>query len=307
MKIFMTGGSGLLGHYVRAELASGYDDTVVYDRVPDLAGELIPANTRLLRGDIRDRDAVLRAVADSAPDVIIHLASILAEEAAADPRQGIDVNCLGMLNVLEAAAACGVTRVVWASSASVFAGLDPGNGPIRDSSPYSPRTIYGATKVLCEQLGMQYRRERGVESVGLRLTLMVGPGKSTGVSGRISQELVEKPVRGIPAIVPYGDDIPNWLWVGDAASAIVLAARCDQPLSAAYNVGGDTRSLRDAVEIARELIPGSDISIQRGRFGLEHPLDTSGIEKDLGFHWAWGLEAQLSELVGRATTAAGRP
>jgi hypothetical protein len=45
------------------------------------------------------------------------------------------------------------------------------------------------------------------------------------------------------------------------------------------------------------LIPGADISVESGRFGLEHPLDTSGAENDLGFQWQWDLEAQLSELV----------
>jgi nucleoside-diphosphate-sugar epimerase len=129
---------------------------------------------------------------------------------------------------------------------------------------------------------------------------MLGAGKQSGLSGRISAELIDKPVRGEPGRVPYGDDAASWLWVEDAARALVLAARADNLGAPAYNIGGESRTLRDAAEIARRLIPGAEITLKPGSAGLHHNLDTSAAERELGFRPEWGLEDQLRELIRRA-------
>jgi nucleoside-diphosphate-sugar epimerase len=136
--------------------------------------------------------------------------------------------------------------------------------------------------------------------VALRLTMMLGVGRSEGLAGKISTELVEKPVAGAPGRIPFGDDSPDFLWVGDAARACALAVHSGLAGSRKYNVKGDTRSLDDAAHIVRRLVPGADLTLAPGKAGLQQNIDTSGIEKDLGFRAETMLEDQLAQLVEQA-------
>jgi nucleoside-diphosphate-sugar epimerase len=129
---------------------------------------------------------------------------------------------------------------------------------------------------------------------------MTGLKKAGGASARVGHSLIVLPATGQTSVVPYGDDIPSWLWVGDAARSVALAATSTHLKSRRLNVAGDNRSIREAVEIVRKLIPEADITVEPGRFGFEHPLDTRMIEQELGFRWEWDLERQLAELIERA-------
>jgi nucleoside-diphosphate-sugar epimerase len=299
MRILVTGGAGFVGARVAARLLASGHEVVVFDRVapPPEAGL---GGVHVEIGDIRDKMAVARAVAATRPKRIAHLAAVLVEESANDPAEAVAVNCLGMAHVLQAAREEAVDRVVWASSASVFGGSDPKLGEIREDHPYTPRNVYAATKILCEMLADSAARDGGIATVGLRLALMMGVGKTTGISGRLGRELLERPLAGQKGVVPYGDDVPSWLWVDDAARAFELALVANSSPARVYNVGGDDRSIREAVEIVRgRLGTKAEIEVQPGRAGMEHHLDTSAIERDLGFAIEWSLERQLFELIRR--------
>jgi UDP-glucose 4-epimerase len=310
MRYLVTGGGGLLGASVCRRLLASGDEVVVYDLAvgPDLTRAVGAETARALtvRGDVADGLQLLAVAKERRSEAIIHLASLLGLESSAHPVQAVRVNCGGMANALETARVLGLRRLVWASSAAVFAGHSDG-GLIAGDAPYAPGNVYGGTKVLNEVLAAHYHRAHGLAAVGLRFSLMLGAGKQSGVSGRISAELVEKPVRGEPGRVPYGDDVPSWLWVEDAARALVLAAQAEGLGATAYNISGETRTIREAAEIACRLIPGAEITVEPGTFGLYHNLDTSAAERELDFRPEWGLEDQLRELIRQAREFAGSP
>src|SRR5262249_12620387 len=156
------------------------------------------------------------------------------------PARAVRVNCGGMVNVLETARFLGLKRVVWASSAGVFAG-HTGAALVAEDAPFTPTTIYAGTKVLNEVIAREFRRRHGIEATAPRFPLVPGDAQAASLAGQILAELVNKPIRGLPGRVPWGDDTPSWLWVDDAARALVMAARAPGKLARTYNVAGERR------------------------------------------------------------------
>jgi UDP-glucose 4-epimerase len=294
VRVLVTGGAGALGFEVCARLTADGHEPIVFDlaRPRDEA-------VSWMRGDVRDGLALVEAFRASEAGAVVHLASLLSLETKANPRLGVEVNSLGMVNALEAARIAGVRRFVWASTAGVFGGA-AGTETIDNDSPYRPTDVYGATKVLNELLADHYHRAHGMETIGLRFPLMLGGGQPTSLAGSLAQALIAKPVAGEPSVVPFADDTPNWLWIGDAARAIALATASTAAPAGSYNVGGDVRSLREAIAIVRELVPAASVEPGPGKAGLEFRLDASLFEERFGFRPEWALEEQLAELVRRA-------
>jgi nucleoside-diphosphate-sugar epimerase len=252
-----------------------------------------------VRGDIRDGLAIVRAAHEHGVSSIVHLAALLTFDAGSDARRAIEINSLGMANALEAARILGIGRFVWASTAGVFA-KSAGAPSIANDAPYRPADVYGGTKVLNETLADHYHGRYGLETVGFRFPLMMGAAQPTSLAGLLGTELIEKPVRGEPSTLPYSDDVPNWLWIGDAARALMIAAVADTVTAGNYNLGGDVRPFTDAIAIIEQLVPGARISTEPGVFGLEFRLETALVEERFGFTPEWQLEDQLRELVERA-------
>lgn len=294
MRLLVTGGSGALGSELCGALVGADHEPVVFDLAPPL-----DATVPWIRGDIRDGIAIIEAVKASKPATIVHLASLLSLETTSNPRLALEINSIGMANALDAARILGVPRFVWASTAGVFAAA-AGPGTIANNAPYTPADVYGGTKVLNEMLADHYRNVYGIETVGLRFPLMMGSARSTSLVGRLGQALVEGPATGTPTVVPFADDVPNWLWIGDAARAIVLAALSTPCAPGNYNVSGDVRPLRDAIAIVMDLVPEALIDAEPGTTGLELRLDSSAFESHFGFRPEWKLEDQLAELIRRA-------
>src|SRR5690606_38705747 len=130
---------------------------------------------------------------------------------------GIRINAEGTVNVFEAARILGISRVVWASSAQIFGPLDRyratfGVDVITDDSPPYPNSIYGATKLLLEQVARQYARAHGLDTVALRPPGLFGPGRKEGATAYIV-DLLRSAVAGERTHVERGDWIIPLLYV----------------------------------------------------------------------------------------------
>src|SRR5581483_1246572 len=123
-RVLITGGAGLIGSHIADLLVErGAGEIVVLDnfvrgRLENLALADKSGKLRLIRGDIRDREMVARAM--EGIDVLFHQAAIRITQCAEEPRLAMDVLVNGTFNVLEAAVANKVEKVVAASSASVY-------------------------------------------------------------------------------------------------------------------------------------------------------------------------------------------
>src|SRR3954454_12969145 len=166
--VLVVGGAGLIGSHVADQLLEeGVREVRIFDSLirgsrENLAEALADPRCRLVTGDIRDRDAVRRVVAGC--DYVCHQAAIRITLCATHPRDCIDVLVGGTFNVFEAAAAEGVKKVVYASSASVY-GAAEAFPTDEKHHPYGNRTLYGAAKLMDEGIPRHFYDMNGLASV----------------------------------------------------------------------------------------------------------------------------------------------
>lgn len=299
MRVAITGALGVNGVFVvRALQRLGVEILATnrvedYSLAPDLAGEV---DFRL--ADVTNQDALHNALQDFRPDVVIHLAAILPVEAQADPYHGYTVNIMGTANVLAVARDLEVARVVFTSSKAAYGEVTgihahPTYQALTEDDAVYPKNIYDHAKVASEGLGMNYQRTGGPEFSALRFATIFGPGK-VGKHGPMSQIsfLVEDAVAGRPVRIKQGGDQgDDYLYVRDAAEAIVAAALHESPLPhSIYNIGsGVARTLFHYADIVRSLVPTADIEIGPGLdpmgFGVSYysALNSNRAREDFGF------------------------
>lgn len=174
MKIIVTGGAGFIGsHIVDACLCAGHDIEII-DNLSTGSSENIPRNTTIHRVDIRDVLAVTKIFKTFQPDAVCHQAAQLSvSRSVREPLLDADINCLGLLSVLEAAVAANCKRMVFASSGGVLYG--DVTEPALETAPANPLSPYGITKWVGEKYLDFYAREHGLTSVALRYSNVFGP------------------------------------------------------------------------------------------------------------------------------------
>ena len=158
-RALVTGGAGAIGSNLVDQLVeAGAAEIVVIDdfvrgRRENLAWAVEHGNVRIVDGDISDLALVRELTAGI--DVVYHQAAIRITQCADEPRLAVDVLINGTFNVIEAAVAEGVRKVVAASSASVY-GLAEVFPTDEDHHPYANDTLYGASKLFNEGLLRSY-------------------------------------------------------------------------------------------------------------------------------------------------------
>lgn len=224
MRVLVTGGAGFIGsHSVEALLSAGADVAVLDDLSNGKRGNL-PVHEKLnfLQGDIRDPSAVNEAMLGATH--VLHLAAQVSVQASvADPMNSCHNNVVGFLNVLEAAKAQGVQRVVYASSAAVY-GI-PTEVPLSETSPTAPISPYGLEKLIDDQYAALYATLYGLRPLGLRYFNVYGPRQDpaspyAGVISKWAAALAS----GAPVRV-FGDGMQtrDFVYVKDIARANVHA------------------------------------------------------------------------------------
>lgn len=319
MTYLITGGTGFIGAYVVRDLVKLGERVVCYDIDPNsrLLGSVVPPDqlqhVTLVRGDVTDWAELLHTMREHRVDRVIHLASLLTASSEANLRQAFKVNCEGTNHVFEGAALLGLEKVVWASSVSVFGPHSQGpDGVVRNDAPHDPQTVYGACKSFNEQMALHYVRKYDLDIIGLRCTLVYGYGKketmTRGTGSDYLDALIDKPALGEgPSVVPYGDDQMDWLYVEDAARAVVLACQAGKTRTKAFTVRGDLRSMREVFEYVRKLLPREDMRLQPGSIRLIWQYDGSMTRDEIGYEPVYTIEEGVKRNINMLRQAPGLP
>jgi len=305
-RILITGGAGLIGSHI-ADLVAKEEpaEIVVFDnfvrgRLDNLEDAQRLAPVTIVNGDIRDAAAVAEHMAGI--DILFHQAAIRITQCAEDPRLAHDVLATGTFNVLEAAVAAGVKRVVAASSASVLGAADVFPTTEQHHS-YNNRTIYGAAKVYNEALLRSFNEMTGINYVALRYFNVYGPRMD--VHGAYTEVLIrwmERIAAGLPPIIMGdGHQTMDFVHVRDIARANMLAAQSDVT-DAVFNVAsGQEISLRDLARVLLDVM-GSPLTPIHEPARKVNPVprrlaSTEKAERELGFSTQIDLQAGMADLV----------
>ncbi|WP_413562974.1 NAD-dependent epimerase/dehydratase family protein [Catenulispora pinistramenti] len=305
-RALVTGGAGTIGsHVVDRLLDAGCASVVVLDnfvrgRRANLAAALPSGRVQIVEGDIGDRGLLAELTAGT--DLVFHLAAIRITQCAEEPRLANEVLVDGTFNVLEAAAAAGVRKVIASSSASIY-GLAEQFPTDERHHPYNNDTFYGAAKAFNEAMLRSFRSMYGLDYVALRYFNVYGPRMDIhGLYTEVLIRWMERIAAGQPPLIlGDGTQTMDFVHVADIARANVLAAAADVT-DEVFNVAcGVETSLNELAKTLLEVM-GSDLPVEYGPpravNGVTRRLaDTARAAAGLGFVAEIGLREGLADLV----------
>jgi UDP-glucose 4-epimerase len=306
-RVLVTGGAGFVGsHIIDLLIEGGCTDVVAIDnmvrgRVDNLARALASGHVRLVEGDIRDHSLMKSLVEGAA--IVFHQAALRITQCAAEPKHAMEVMADASFSLFQLCAEAKVSKVILASSASVYGHADEFPTTERHN-PYNNRTLYGAAKAFNEGLLRAFNDMYGLNYVALRYFNVYGPRMD--IHGRYTEVLVrwmERIAKGQPPII-FGDGLQtmDMVDVRDVARANILAALSDAS-DIVLNIGsGIETSLLDlAVAIARVMgRPGLAPLHEPERAVNPVPrrlADVSKAKQLIGFEAKIGLDEGLRDLV----------
>ena len=305
-RALVTGGAGLIGsHIVDQLLTAGIEEIIILDnfsrgRSQNIQGALQSGRVTSVEGDIRDAQLVHQLMRGI--DIVFHEAAIRITQCAEDPRLAHDVLATGTVNVLEAAVAAGVKRVVAASSASIYGQAE--EFPTAEKHHgYGNRTIYGAIKLYGEGLLRSYHEMYGLNYIALRYFNVYGPRMDAfGVYTEGMIRWMERLAAGQPCkIFGDGGQTMDFVYVEDVARANLMAAY-SSATDVAINVasGTETSLLQLATTLGRVMgvnLPPEYAPARKATPVFRRLADTRAAENLIGFRTAVELETGLRELV----------
>jgi UDP-glucose 4-epimerase len=260
MKVLVTGGAGFIGSHL-VEHFQGKAEVRVLDNLRSgYRRNLDGFDVEFIEGSILDADAVKRAV--EGVDYVFHLAALISvPESMAKPRECVDLNVTGLLNVLEAAANAGARKLVLASSAAIY-GNNPTVPKVETMLP-EPKSPYAITKLDGEYYNAMFTTEGRLETASMRFFNVFGPRQDPNSAYAAAVPIfIRKALAGEPLTI-YGDggQTRDFIYVKDIVAALVFAATTPG-ITGTFNVGyGASTTIND---IARTIIAeaGSDSEIR---------------------------------------------
>jgi len=259
--VLVTGGAGYIGSHAAKALRLAGHRVVIYDNFS--AGHREAAlGAPLIEGDIRDVDAVRRALRDTGASAVMHFAAwLIVADSVRDPIGYYRNNVGGALATLEAMAAERCRRFIFSSTCAVYG--EPVETPIRETHPTAPINAYGQTKLAVEQSLPHFERAYGIRSISLRYFNAAGAdpdgelGEDHAPEIHVIPRAFEAASGGAPIEI-FGEDYPtpdgtclrDYIHVSDLADAHVRALRRleEGSPSATYNVGTERpSSVRDVI------------------------------------------------------------
>lgn len=305
--VLVIGGRGFVGsHIVRGLLAAGlavhvYGPPMPSDLLADCRGGFGETH-----GTVEDQAAIGTAIQASGAGAVVTTAAYaggnqgLMRGGESDADKAMAVNVEGFRRTLEAAHRHGVRRLVWADSTVVYgrASLYP-KARVDEDDPRHPSTLYGLTKVLSEDIAQYYRDRHGMDVIGLRMSLLLGPDLWYQGAANAIADVIRQAVPGAVHRVAFHDEPVDLMHVADVARATLLALRSSRPLGAVYNINGFTASLGEIARSVAAAVPGYRVEheIQPAQFVFPLVSDRC-FREATGYAPARSLDDVIAELAG---------
>ena len=312
-KILVVGGAGYIGAHVAYLLQeNGYGVRIYDDFSNGLKSRIDGKFSDVVIGDVLDRQALISAC--EGIDAVIHLAAKKAVgESVDNPLKYYENNVGGTLNLLAAMSLKGVKRIVFSSTAAVYAPSE--KLAITEDDLTEPLSPYGQTKLLSEKLISAVAKAENLSAISLRYFNVVGALRDE-FADNSKDNLVPKVFAALkagknPEI--YGSDYPtkdgscirDYIHVSDLAKAHLVALEkvFATNVDEVYNVGSGTGySVTEMINQIAESIGKSitpTLSPRRPGDTAQLIASIAKIERDLG----WKPERSLKEMIDSAWQA----
>ncbi len=235
-RILITGGAGFIGSHIAEHFQGKATEIRVLDNLrTGYLDNLEGLEHTFMEGSITDRSLVKKAV--QGIDYIFHMAAMVSvPESMAKVSECVDINVQGLLNVLEEASACGVKKIVLASSAALY-GDNPSVPKLETMTP-EPKSPYAISKLDGELYLEMFRREGKIDTASIRFFNVFGPRQDpNGAYAAAVPIFIEKAIQGEPITI-YGDgeQTRDFIYIKDIVAALVYAAT-HEDIHGTYNAG----------------------------------------------------------------------
>lgn len=247
---FVTGGTGLVGSWLVRRLVSAGADVVclVRDWIPrsELVRTGLIERVKIVRGDVRDRDTLERALGEFEIDTVIHLAAqTIVTIANRNPVSTFETNIAGTWNILEAARRSpAVKQLVLASSDKAYG--DQVSLPYDEKTPLQGRHPYDVSKSAADLIASTYAESYQLPVVITRCGNFYGGGDLNW--NRIVPGTIRSILRGQrPVIRSDGSFIRDYFYVEDGAAAYMLLA---ERLAADRSLAGESFNFSNEIQVS---------------------------------------------------------
>jgi dTDP-glucose 4,6-dehydratase len=256
-KILITGAGGFIGSHLTEKLAKSYSSVRVLVRYTsdgrlgniEEFPEEIRKRIEIFRGDLKNPDSIRRAV--RGVDVVFHLgASISIPYSYQDPRDFVETNVGGTLNILEASREFGVSKLIVTSTSEVYGTAE--YEPIDENHPLQPQSPYAASKVGADKITESFYKSFDLPATIIRPFNTYGPRQSMRavIPTIIVQALTGNKIK-LGSLTPKRD----FTYVEDTVQGYVQIAESDNSTGEIINLGfGKTFSIGDVVRTVGRLL-----------------------------------------------------
>jgi nucleoside-diphosphate-sugar epimerase len=318
MKVLVIGGSGLFGRKTVLHLLQDAEISCVVsmDVTPPKEWfmksiEKYKDKFHFVRGDVSQLEDILNAMKLYSIERVVNWAFLMGAAVEVNPRLSTKVNALGMCNAFEAARLLGASRVVYASSETVYGPQDDyGDREVTEDDRLYPSHSYALCKRFAEVLAGQYTELYGMSLTGVRPTIGYGHGglsPAQHFSDLPSLAAVGKPF----SYAMDGTSLSSLVSADDLAEFTRILIKAPSSPHPIYNVGGPPYSLRDVADVVRKYIPDAKIEFGDqpppgglGLGGLPWKVSAARAREDFGFS-CMPLEAAVLIHINDARLEAG--
>jgi len=263
--VLVTGAGGFIGGHLVARLVAEGARVRAFVRYNsrgergtlDWLDPAVVADVEVVAGELRDIESVTRAVAGA--EVVFHLAAQIAiPYSYVNPRDFVEVNAVGSLNVAQAALAAGVERVLHTSTSEVYGAAR--TVPITEDHPLEPQSPYAASKVAADKLMDSFHRSFDLPVAVVRPFNTYGPHQSArAILPTIISQALAGPGLRLGSLHPRRD----MTFVEDTAAAFIAVAEADDRVvgrTVQLGTGVDV-SIGELVELVGSLL-GKELTVE---------------------------------------------
>ncbi|MFB9080284.1 NAD-dependent epimerase/dehydratase family protein [Flavobacterium procerum] len=331
MKFLVTGGTGFIGARVVANLWERKIPVIAADlnlniewtkdiailkhqNDPSKIAEIQQQidKTLFINLDVSDKLQV-KEVFDQFPDIthVIHLAYLMSAEVEADQHRGVSVNMLGMINIFDMSVQHNLSRVVFASSETIYGANHSAYGDenyaVKEQDYCSLDDhfyTYGVMKMLNEFTAQKYVKNKGVSIAAMRPPIVYGDGRMRG-SVLWACEFATNPALGKKVNLPFSKEARDcWIYVDDAAEQFVRLSLKPKLNHFAYNNGGHSVTAEELMQTVQNIVPDAQFEFDESvpRTSLVDRCDSSRLEEEIDFvprSLEEGIRAQIEEARSR--------